>query len=310
MILNPEPAPTVEGFDMLCGAEEGFFGPTNQDNSEEAPKHQYCCSEAEKIRRPEFASKDPNCPVSDKGHLSPAAMQLLSENIRDCHPKDFFDTQIFPDFVKRCIVNTTNVQAAVEGADFGGTTYQDFEPFDLAKVYKMIGLLFVNGLLPRPRISMRFKGHKLYGNNFIASAMRKQLPQGRQAIQGFQRWKHFQRFMCMFDFRKDAKKETAKNPLWKVQHLLDKLNNNAAKMWIPGKWISIDEQTFGFQGRSGVKLHISYKKEGDGLQCDAVCINGYTYSFFFHHGDPPPLPTEFKNFDLSPTAQRVVWLAL
>jgi hypothetical protein len=39
----------------------------------------------------------------------------------------------------------------------------------------------------------------------------------------------------MFDFREDAKKETAKNPLWKVQHLLDELNKNAAKMWIPGK---------------------------------------------------------------------------
>ena len=41
-------------------------------------------------------------------------------------------------------------------------------------------------------------------------------------------------------------------------------------MWIPGKWVSIDEQTLGFQGRSGIKLRISYKKEGDGFQCDAV----------------------------------------
>jgi hypothetical protein len=274
----------------------------DQDNSEGAPKHQYCCSEAKKIRRPEFASKDPNCPVSDKGHLSPAAMQLLPENIRDCRPKDFFDTQISPDFGKRCIINTTNARAAAEGAGFGGTVYQDFEQFDLAEVYKMIGLLFVNGLSLQPRISMWFKGHKLYGNNFIASAMRKQLPQGRRAIQGLRRWKHFQCFMCMFNFRKDAKKETAQNPLWKVQGLLEELNNNAAKMWIPGKWISIDEQTLSFQGWSRIKLHISYNNEGDGFQCDAVCDDGYTFSFFFRHGDPPPLPTEFKNFDLSPTA--------
>jgi hypothetical protein len=116
----------------------------------------------------------------------------------------------------------------------------------------------------------------------------------------------------MFDFRKDAKKETAKNPFWKVQHLLDKLNENASNMWIPGKWLSIDEQTLGFQGRSGIKLRISYKKEGDGVQCNAICDEGYTFSFFFHHGDPPPLPSEFKNKvpDLSPTAQHVVWLAL
>ncbi len=65
----------------------------------------------------------------------------------------------------------------------------------------------------------------------------------------------------MFDFCEEAKKETAKNPLWKVQRLLDELNKNAAKIWIPGKWLSIDKQTLGFQGRSGIKLRILYRKE-------------------------------------------------
>jgi hypothetical protein len=159
---------------------------------------------------------------------------------------------------------------------------------------------------------MWFEPHQIFGNDFIAKAMHKQLPWGRRAIRGLQRWKHFQRFMCMFDFHENAKKEMMKNPLWKVQHLLDKLNNNAAKMWIPGKWLSIDEQMLGFQGQSGIKLHIMYKKEGAGFQCDAVCNNGYTFSFYFRHGDPPPLPAEFKNKipDLAPTAQHVVWLAL
>jgi hypothetical protein len=95
-----------------------------------------------------------------------------------------------------------------------------------------------------------------------------------------------------------------------VQHLLDELSNNTAKMWILGKWLSIEKQTLGFQGWSRIKLHISYKKEGDGFQCDAICNDGYTFSFYICHGDPPPLPTEFKNFDLLPTAQHVFWLAL
>ena len=114
----------------------------------------------------------------------------------------------------------------------------------------------------------------------------------------------------MFDFREDAKKETKKNPLWKVQRLLDELNENASTMWIPGKWLSIDEQTLGFQGRSGLKLRISYKKEGGRFQCDVVCDDGYTFSFFFHYGDAPPLLKEFKEKipDLSPTSMRVVWL--
>ena len=83
-------------------------------------------------------------------------------------------------------------------------------------------------------------------------------------------------------------------------------------MWIPGKWLSIDEQTLGFQGRCGLKLRIYYKKKGDGFQCDAVCDDGYTFAFYFRHGDPPLLPNEFKEKlpDLSPTAMCVIWLAL
>jgi hypothetical protein len=310
VILNSEPAPAVPGFDMLRGAQEGFYGPTNQENAVGAPKFQYCCREEDKIRRPEFASKTPDVQASEKGHISPAALALLPDEIRDCRPKDFFDTQISPQFVKKCMVDTTNARAAAEGAGFGGTQYNDWEPFDVAEMNKFIGILFVNGLSPRPRIKMWFEPHPIFGNTLIAGAMHKPRSGGRRALHGLRRWAQFRRFMCMFDFRHDARRETAKNPLWKVQHLLDELNDNAQRMWIPGKWVSIDEQTLGFQGRSGIKLRISYKKEGDGFQCDAVCDDGYTFSFYFRHGDPPTLPAEFKNSDLSPTAQRVVWLAL
>ena len=58
-----------------------------------------------------------------------------------------------------------------------------------------------------------------------------------------------------------------------------------------------------------MKLHISYKREGDGFQCDAVCDCKYTYSFWFRHGPPQTLGPEFKDLELSPTAHRVVWLA-
>ena len=175
-----------------------------------------------------------------------------------------------------------------------------------------ISLLFVNGLSPRSRIKIWFEPHPIFGNTLIAGAMHKPCTRGRRALHGMQRWAQFQQFMCMFDFRQDARRETTKNPLWKVQHLFDELNNNAQRIWIPGKGVSIDDQTLGFQlqGRSGIKLRISYKKEGDGFQCDAVCDDGYTFSFYFRHCDPPTLPANFKDSDLSPTAQRVVWLAL
>jgi hypothetical protein len=55
----------------------------------------------------------------------------------------------------------------------------------------MIRLLFVNGLTPRPRVNMWFERHPIFGNTFIAGAMNRQLPQGRRAVGGIRRWKHF-----------------------------------------------------------------------------------------------------------------------
>jgi hypothetical protein len=133
--------------------------------------------------------------------------------------------QISKEFVKRCIADFNSSRPAAEGAGFAGTQNTDFEPFDLDEVYRMIGLLFLNGLAPRPLIMMWLKHHNIFGNKFIAKAMDKQISCGERQIQGIRRWKHFKRFMCMFDFREDVKRETAKNPLWKVQHFLDKLND-------------------------------------------------------------------------------------
>jgi hypothetical protein len=95
------------------------------------------------------------------------------------------------------------------------------------------------------------------------------------------------------------------DPLWTVRELLDELNKQAKDKWVP----AIDEQKLGFQGASGMKLRISYKREGDGFQCDAVCNGGYTYSFYFRHGPPPNVGEHYKHLELSPMARRVVWLA-
>jgi hypothetical protein len=76
VVLNPDHAPKIDSIDMLHGTQVGFFGPTNIENIVGAPKHQYCCREEEKVHWPEFASKDPNRPTSDRGRLSMAAWDL------------------------------------------------------------------------------------------------------------------------------------------------------------------------------------------------------------------------------------------
>ena len=85
----------------------------------------------------------------------------------------------------------------------------------------------------------------------------------------------------MVDYHDSPKVKQKENPLWKVQALIYELNKQAKDMWVTGVFITINEQTSGFQGASGLKLRISYKREGDGFQCDAVCDLRYTYAFVF-----------------------------
>jgi len=113
----------------------------------------------------------------------------------------------------------------------------------------------------------------------------------------------------MVDCRDSPKAQQRADPLWKVRVLIDHLNKQAKDMWVPGKSLAIDEQTIGFQGASGMKLRISYKRKGDGFQCDAVCDRGYTFSFWFRHGPPPDMGPEMRDLALSPLASCVVWLA-
>eukprot|EP00957_Ditylum_brightwellii_P005467 418498-Ditylum_brightwellii.AAC.1 len=60
--------------------------------------------------------------------------------------------------------------------------------------------------------------------------------------------------------------------------------------WKLGSNISCDEQAQGFQGNHTDKQRIMYKAEGGSFQCDAICQNGYTYSFFFCN---QPVPKEY-----------------
>ena len=176
----------------------------------------------------------------------------------------------------------------------------------------MIGVLFANGLTPKPQFNYWFCSEDkepLLGSNQIINALHPKNAATGKTVKAARHWKHFHWYFMVTDYCKSPKEKQKSDPLWKVRELLDELNKQAKDMWMPGKWVAIDEQTLGFQGASGMKLRISYKREGGGFQCDAVCDGGYTYSFYFCHGPPPNVGEQYKHIDLSPTARRVVWLA-
>ena len=179
--------------------------------------------------------------------------------------------QISPKFVDWA-VTATNLRAYVNGAGSGENT--DFVFFDSNEMYKMFGVLFANGLTPKPHVNYWFCSEDkepLLGSDLISTALRRKNSATGKTINAARCLKHFRRYFTVADYHKSPREKQKVNPLWKVQELLDELNKQAKDMWVPGKWVAIDEQTLGFQGASGMKLWISYKREGDGFQCDAIC---------------------------------------
>ena len=52
-------------------------------------------------------------------------------------------------------------------------------------------------------------------------------------------------------------------------------------------------------------MRITYKAEGDGFQCDALCQEGYTYNFYYRN---QPAPKKYLDQGHSPLHARVMWL--
>ena len=96
---------------------------------------------------------------------------------------------------------------------------------------------------------------------------------------------------------------TGDSPDWNIDSLLKWIIKISTKAWRLTKKISVDEQTTGFQGRHTYKLQITYKKEGDGFQCEYLCNDGYTFTFYSRH-EPPPV--KYTHIGLSPIRDQLM----
>ena len=77
-----------------------------------------------------------------------------------------------------------------------------------------------------------------------------------------------------------ARKE---QPLHKVEPLIAQVNLAGAQAWQLGRDLGGDEQSIGFQGNHPDKLRVTYKKEGDGFQGDAIGEDGYTHGVYMRN---------------------------
>ena len=219
-------------------------------------------------------------------------------------PKEWFNLflpvhrrrQDHPDvFTLEEMTTWTNRKAYLSNAGEGGSNYSHWKPFSIDEVQKHLGIYIFNGLSPSPQVTMKFNTQEkdpVNGNDFVASAF------GVNAVRRHKEFKAF--FACADPLLPTPSRKT--HPNWKVQKFFKWAMYISKKCVVIGKQISCDEQTIGFQGRHPDVLRISYKKEGDGFQCDAICADGYTYCFYFRNQVAPKC---FLDLGMSPLHARV-----
>ena len=170
---------------MATGVQFGFYGPTNKENAVGGERHNFATMEADRIQRPKFEAKkkeraggkNNTASANDHGGPSPAARKRIPK-LKVARPKDFFNLQITPEFVQ-WMTNATNRRATSDGAGAGTGEFKDWVPFDDAEIYRFIGVLFANGLAPKPRIDYWFEPAQmspLFGNDVVSRAMAKEVP--------------------------------------------------------------------------------------------------------------------------------------
>ena len=172
--------------------------------------------------------------------------------------------------------------------------YQDFVPFSTEEWEKYLYLFFFNGLNPSPQVEMKLKTEQQDPVNSNAF-LRREL--GPNALRRFKEWK-----ACFA--AQDPKipiPSHKTHPNFKVDEYFRHLQLIFRYAWLPGRDLSGDEQTMGFKGRHRDKLRISYKKEGDGFQCDCLADDGYTFTFYFRN---QPAPKKYIDMGYSPLHAR------
>ena len=123
---------------------------------------------------------------------------------------------------------------------------------------------------PSPQVDLKFKTNAedpVHGNDFVDCHF------GLDAEQRHRNFKAF--FACQDPARPIPDRKLSPN--WKVKPLLTWMNFIFPIMFFLRVAFSIDETKMRFKGKHADKLRVTYKKEGDGFQCDALCQEGYTY---------------------------------
>jgi len=203
----------------------------------------------------------------------------------------------------------TNQKSILTNAGSGGVQYQNYKQFSVKEIMMHIGLYIHNSLAPSPQVDFKFESAE--ANLVNESKFIKKIFSANAKL----RHKEMKAFFACSNLAVPPH-PIKEQPNFKLNALFRHAMPVSKETICLGKYLSGDEHIIGCQGRHPGILRINYKREGDGFQCDCICSNGYTYSFYFRNQNAPkrytdkgisPLHSQVQSlFDQLPNKHYVV----
>lgn len=187
-------------------------------------------------------------------------------------PADFYSLLVTEDILQQ-IVDDTNSFAQTKIANSEDTTkgarIHNWSPTNIPEIKKMLGLILFMGLVKLPKMSDYWSRDEIIGQHFPRTIM------SRNRFELLLQMLHFSQ-------RDDENKD---DRLHRIKKLLDAMNSNFKKNYVPGKDLCIDESVVAFRGRLVFRQYNKQKRHKYGIKLFKLCtLPGYTYKISIYAG--------------------------
>ena len=214
----------------------------------------------------------------------------------DSHPADWFD----PYFPRKRKENThpkavtldyltdwLNVKIMMANVGKRGGKYTGVKNFIKRKLIALLGIYPLHSISPSPQIEMKFKYHS---EDPVDGSDISNCIYGKTGVTRHKEFKTF--YACVNPIIPTP--PTSTHPNWKIDPLLKQVLRISQSAIHIGRYISIDEQGIGFEGRYKDKERVTFKTVGDRFLVDKLYADEYAYSFSFRNQVTPKFWTDIK----------------
>lgn len=141
------------------------------------------------------------------------------------------------------------------------------------EIRTFLGLLILQGICSKPESRLYFTKRESIATPFFSRIMTER------------RFLLIQKFLH-FTNDDNCDNTSPNNKLYKILPILDYLRKKFMSVYIPNKFISIDESLIGWKGRLSWKQFIPTKRKRFGIKVYALCESesGYVYNFIIYTG--------------------------